>query len=39
MSDSEILDRVYNWAASYEDRVPPRDADRRFYDEAVDEVL
>ena len=39
MSDSELLDKVYNWAMSYSDRVLPRDADRRFYDEAVDEVL
>lgn len=39
MSDSELLDKVYDWAMSYSDRVLPRDADRRFYDEAVDEVL
>jgi len=39
MNDSVILDKVYDWAMAYEDRVLPRDADRRFYDEAVDEVL
>ena len=39
MTDAEILDKVYDWAMAYEDRVSPRDADRRFYDEAVDEVL
>lgn len=39
MTDAEILDKVYDWAMAYEDRVLPRDADRRFYDEAVDEVL
>ena len=39
MSDSEILDKVHNWAMSYKERPFPSDADRRFYGEAVDEVL
>lgn len=39
MSDSDILDALYDWAAGYAERKTPCDCDRRLYSDAIDDAL